>query len=237
MDTIIVDSKAWTPRYLPGLKCWYDASDSSSLTLSGLNVTQWEDKSGLGNHWIQAVSDRQPLYDDTINGRPAVRFLAHRMSTVSSFDYNNHLMLCVSKLSVDSDYIGSGNFDGGAWSMFWQGRIRAHYILAPINDVDSSSSFISGDQCVMGQHKTSTTLSAVANGIYTSSALTGTSLNVYPFSCGRNNITGTMGEVLFCNALCSQSDVDKAVGYLHHNWGLQSSLPMSHPYKNNRPYV
>ena len=31
------------------------------------------------------------------------------------------------------------------------------------------------------------------------------------------------------------TDVQKAEGYLAHKWGLTSSLPVSHPYKNTAP--
>jgi hypothetical protein len=31
------------------------------------------------------------------------------------------------------------------------------------------------------------------------------------------------------------SELEKAEGYLAHKWGLNSSLPVSHPYKNSAP--
>ena len=30
-------------------------------------------------------------------------------------------------------------------------------------------------------------------------------------------------------------DVEKAEGYLAHKWGLESNLPVSHPYKSSAP--
>jgi hypothetical protein len=36
------------PRSIPGCALWLDGADSSTLTLSGANVTQWRDKSGNG---------------------------------------------------------------------------------------------------------------------------------------------------------------------------------------------
>ncbi len=46
---------------------WYDASDATSITLNGSNVSQWNDKSGNGRHAVQATAGNQPLY--TIAGQ------------------------------------------------------------------------------------------------------------------------------------------------------------------------
>tara|TARA_Y100000389_G_scaffold182635_1_gene199423 strand:- start:2887 stop:3189 length:303 start_codon:yes stop_codon:yes gene_type:complete len=43
------------------------------------------------------------------------------------------------------------------------------------------------------------------------------------------NITGTGGTDL--------TDLEKAEGYLAWKWGLEGSLPVSHPYKNSAPTV
>lgn len=49
------------PRLIPGCSLWLDATDSSTLTLSGSNVSQWSDKSGLGYSFTQS-SPNQPTY-------------------------------------------------------------------------------------------------------------------------------------------------------------------------------
>jgi hypothetical protein len=52
---------------------WYDASNTSSLSLSGSNVTQWNDLSGNGRH--ASNSTKQPQYiPNALNGRGAVDF-------------------------------------------------------------------------------------------------------------------------------------------------------------------
>jgi len=54
MALVGVSSKSisgFDPRsVIPGCSLWLDAADSSTLTLSGSNVIQWNDKSGNGNH-------------------------------------------------------------------------------------------------------------------------------------------------------------------------------------------
>jgi hypothetical protein len=43
-----------------GYRAWYDASDTSTITVSGSNVTQWNDKSGNALNLVQATSSKQP---------------------------------------------------------------------------------------------------------------------------------------------------------------------------------
>jgi hypothetical protein len=69
---------AWTPASLSGLKLWLDASVSGSITLSGSDVTQWDDQSGNGNNVVQATSARRPTYSATgFNGsKPGITCVA-----------------------------------------------------------------------------------------------------------------------------------------------------------------
>lgn len=52
----------FTPASLSGLFVWLDASDTATITESGGNVTAWNDKSGVGNHFT-AVNN--PVYSAT----------------------------------------------------------------------------------------------------------------------------------------------------------------------------
>lgn len=65
-----------SPAQIGNLVQWLDAQDAGGFTFStGTDVSQWNDKSGNGNHMVQATGSAQPLYNAaTINGRPAVQF-------------------------------------------------------------------------------------------------------------------------------------------------------------------
>ncbi len=52
---------------------WLDASNSSSLAISGGTIQGWNDVSGNDNHATQAVESQQPKMT-TVNGLPAVEF-------------------------------------------------------------------------------------------------------------------------------------------------------------------
>ena len=52
-------------NYLPsgaGFTLWLDAEDNTTITHSSNAVSQWNDKSGNGNHATQATSSKMPTY-------------------------------------------------------------------------------------------------------------------------------------------------------------------------------
>jgi len=49
-----VQNAKWLPTRISSLQLWLDAADVNSMILSGLSVTQWNDKSGSGNHVLNS---------------------------------------------------------------------------------------------------------------------------------------------------------------------------------------
>ena len=67
--------RGFSPLDVSGLEVWLDASDSSTITESSGAVSQWDDKSGSGNHVTQATSDNQPTTNSlTLNGLNVIDF-------------------------------------------------------------------------------------------------------------------------------------------------------------------
>jgi hypothetical protein len=63
------------PTSLSLLKLWFDGADSSSMTLSGSSVSQWNDKSGNSFNATQSTGANQPtLVTNVLNGKSTVRF-------------------------------------------------------------------------------------------------------------------------------------------------------------------
>ena len=64
-----------------GLKLWLDATDRSTLTFNGAEVTQWDDKSGNDNHATAGASKRPQLAMGGIGGkRDALGFSRDQMT-------------------------------------------------------------------------------------------------------------------------------------------------------------
>jgi len=83
-SSLLLLSKRFSPRSLPGLGLWLDASDPSTLydattggSLVAANgaVARLEDKSGNGRHLTQATLNNRPLRKTSVqNGRDALEF-------------------------------------------------------------------------------------------------------------------------------------------------------------------
>lgn len=52
----------FTPADLPGLQLWLDGFDPATITITGSGVSQWADKSGLGNHAVNGNNAERPTY-------------------------------------------------------------------------------------------------------------------------------------------------------------------------------
>jgi len=60
------------PLSLTSLRGWYDASVGTTIATG---VSQWADRSGLGNNLVQGVAISQPtVATNAINGRPGITF-------------------------------------------------------------------------------------------------------------------------------------------------------------------
>jgi hypothetical protein len=88
----------WTPAEI-STALWLDAADSSTITLNGSTVSQWNDKSGRGNHVSNATASFQPTYLTTgWNNKPTLSFTQlgeHFLfnSEMTSFSANNDYTL------------------------------------------------------------------------------------------------------------------------------------------------
>jgi hypothetical protein len=61
-----------------------DAADSSTITLSSSAITQWNDKSTSGNHFVQATTANSPTVGTSANGLPTIYFATTNQQLVSS---------------------------------------------------------------------------------------------------------------------------------------------------------
>jgi hypothetical protein len=81
------------PIVLPpvsGYKLWLDGSDTSTITASGGDVSQWSDKSGFDRHFTQATGANQPKTGTrTINSK-----------NVLDFDGTNDQLVCPSSTTL-----------------------------------------------------------------------------------------------------------------------------------------
>lgn len=74
-SAFVVKPAKFSPAVLPNLKLWLRATDLNTITKDGSNfVSQWQDQSGNGNHFVSSGSST-PLYEaSAINGLGGITF-------------------------------------------------------------------------------------------------------------------------------------------------------------------
>ena len=89
-----VQATAFTPSSIAGLKAWYDASDTGTISLSGSAVTQWNDKSGNSYNLTQGTAARRPTSGvNTLNSKNVITFDGNdvlQASTASNWTFLNN---------------------------------------------------------------------------------------------------------------------------------------------------
>jgi hypothetical protein len=126
----------WTPAFLPSLALWLDAEDASTITLNGATVSQWDDKSGNGNHVSNATAATQPAYLTTgWNGKPTVSFT----ETGGEFLFKSG----VSNFESNEDFTIAGAFEFLQTSRAWD-------MIAGWRSVPNSNSGTAGAPVLQG---------------------------------------------------------------------------------------
>jgi hypothetical protein len=75
----------FNPKSISGLAAWYDAADSTTLTIA-TGVSQWNDKSGNGRNLSQSTGNNQPASGTrTIGGKNALDFDGSNDGLASGF--------------------------------------------------------------------------------------------------------------------------------------------------------
>ena len=248
--------------WIPTPDAWFDASDTSSYTLSGSNLTSVTDK--VGN------------FNMNVDGTPTR--VSNGLNNKNVWDFNGSESL----ISTNSGPYSSG---GNHWAIgvfqfhtttstkdsFWSADGNRTYAISSSNssnnwygeiDYDGSNSIVNGKaRNTFTQRINQSTWAIVAvianktdNEFY--GRLNGsikTSVDVYNNSMNTNcsdlrmmrnrsgvKLDGRMAEYFHFASYVggdtnNYSEVWKAEGYLAHKWGLTSLLPSNHPYKNSPP--
>lgn len=252
---------AFAPGAISGLFAWYDGSDASTITLVSGNVSQWNDKSGKGNHVAQATTTKQPAYSasagtltfalaNSQNLRkaagtgPPTGSGAASVFAVSQFTDN----------AAGCDIITWGSTNALSYCLQQRsGGTSTGYAFLISNGTTWPGNKESGGQTTTnnvvaavyaGGAETSSSPSIYRNGTLSAMTLTsgtpaasGTDICVgtEPTGAGTNFWNGTISEILCYSAALTTADQQSVEGYLAWKWGLQASLPNTHPYKTGGP--
>lgn len=239
-------TKTWTPTQLGvGLGFWVDASDTSTITLNGSNVSGWNDKSGNNRHVSQTIASAQPTYQsNNLNGLAGISSTGNpiRLESASNISWNFDVGSFAAVCSFEA-----GNYfemlfqvDGRqTTAQFFFFRRREANNFA---DLWRQTPLNSGATVYTGRYNRNTAVNGSTNGTYYSSNLvstftTSSTISKLTVLGPSNPFVGAINELIVLNSYISDTNREKLEGYLAHKWGLTNNLPSNHPYKNNTPTI
>ena len=233
----------FTPTVFIGCTLWLDAADSSSISTTSGNVTQWRDKSGNANHTTAGTG--QPTYTSpfVVFGGSAQLILPLVFST----DWSIFIVARTTQTTGTSGgqwYNGAGLFDAeitntlNDYGMNIVGGFLATGVGNPDTTIQSASQVNTGNLFIAQFLRNSSTgvMSNIITGgtAVTTTGPTGIRNSVSRISLGAlqtnlNYFVGSIAEVIAFNTVITESQRQNIEGYLAWKWGFVSSLPANHP--------
>lgn len=242
----------WTPAQI-STAFWVDANDISTITLSGSNVSQWNDKSGNGNNAVQATPANQPTYSSTgFNSKPAVSFNgSNERLTVATGTFGSSISIFVvtNESAALSEYRRILNIGDSVDAIGYFGSINGNFATffgdgSNWNDADtnSPSTTIKSNNILEVVNPTSgSNATPYVNGTAQNTKVgtmgTATGLVIGASIVPNQFSVGPVAEIVIVNSGVSTTVRQQIEGYLAWKWGLEGNLPNDHPYKNEPPTI
>lgn len=253
--------KLWQPSDIGSiLALWLDAADTSTITLNGSTVSQWNDKSGNGRNAVQATAANQPTFSATgLNSFPTLDFDGTDFLQYSSsmFSVENVTALCVMKEDTEKFYAGvlsiyaaTGSDENQANSIVMAAGVSDSYVWGSSNSAHSVVSGTGAAPASVWAYRKITasitayrnataapTVSVTAAGTANGGYLVGNRWQSSAVGSTGLRLDGKISEIVVLSRAVTTDEFDRLNGYLAWKWGLQADLPVSHPYYNLPPTV
>ena len=240
----------FSPKQIAGCSHWFDATDSSTITLSSGSLTQWNDKSGNGRN-LTAVSGfaNATVSSRYQNGLNVFNFSGNGLYRTTggnvSYPLEVYIIVALKSLTAHVDVLGMGdtstdNFNSltfaesaaSKWHNGSSGGGRQTISLT----TETSLSFlliqwsIANGNYLLRRNGTEL-IQASRNYSFNNSATAIFQIgfrhtdNVYGTSA---NFSGYIGEIVVFNNQIGTTDRQNVESYLTQKWGLTASLPGGH---------
>jgi hypothetical protein len=235
-----IQSLNFVPTSIAGCQLWLDATDASTLILSGVNVNQWNDKSGNSRNAVfslsnfatrsssnSGVSFSNSYYTTTYTADPTneTLFIAFRSFSpsntiiLSSPNANGRFVGIPPPLVTPIYSIGFGK-DGVTWGATTPITSNAN-VFTTVQFSSGAFSRISANGGAAATYTALTFNSGSNTNI--GGALSAGSL-IIPY-------IGIIYEIIAYNSVLSPNNTQTVEGYLAWKWGLVGNLPATHPFK------
>ena len=240
---------------IPGFSLWLDAADTSTTIVSGANIRQWNDKSGSGFNAVSPTGSNPTLRSSGLNGLNTIifngtsQFFQLSSANMLDFNVNDFAIFAVAQMNLNNNVqtIISKNSPSRPQ---WRLNMENNLIQSAIFDISVGGSVSSGSPSagwnilsgmtyrnsgnLLVINGTPRPAGGVMGGSLTNSvnATIGVSL---AFGSYTRFWAADMAEILVFNASLTVFQRQQVEGYLAWKWGLQTSLPASHPFRNAPP--
>jgi hypothetical protein len=243
-----VTKTGFNAQQIAGLQLWLDASDSTTFTFTSDKISEWRDKSTNAFTATQANATYQPVIQTAaLNKKNTVNFSLDYMEITQGSAVYPHDCYCVIALkdtTTNVDFIGSSahftdNFNSLTFSDYTTSRWQ-----------NGSSSSARTPNTVSATNETSTGYLimrwSIANGNYqlwrngvqlSQASYTYTQTSGSFFLLGQrstqyitNLLQGFIAEIQIYTTQLPTGEQQIVEGNLAWKWGLQNSLPSTHPY-------
>jgi hypothetical protein len=240
IKSALLNRRLWSPAQLSS-ELWLDASDNSTINLTNDKVIEWRDKSGNSRHFLQNTDTIRPTVVG-INGRQYVRFNGLNQQLISTA-FPSSAVVCLFRKTVfnPSALFCTSNLETGMYVIIGtSGNIRIQHS----NNTNVAFSFPHNLTSfnLVAANKNTSPMRVSGNNVNTDR--TGSISIISPeASIGRALFSsaaffgGEIAELIIFNRTISVTEFELLEGYLAFKWGLQSTLPSEHPYKNTCPFV
>ena len=248
----------FSPTSITGCSLWLDASDSTTIT-TVTGVSQWNDKSGNAYNLTQSTTSLQPTRTGNYLNFQSNYYLNIPTSAINNASAYSFFFvfnpIASTNWILQKQYDGVGSYDMISMTKYWisnTGSSAYLYWTAWANNGQFANSgtalSLSTVQLIQIIYD-GTTLTIYRNGtVLTTSTATYTIPNATTVTnCtlgswiqgGTVQDSGTtnfqLGELTYYNVALTTTQRQQVEGYLAWKWGLQASLPGSHPYASTNP--
>jgi hypothetical protein len=244
--------QAFAPTQISGCQLWLDGADPAGtgiLPANGATVSTWIDKSGNGFNATAAPSRTAGTYSTSFR---AVNFETSTTGYITNYtaaptnetmfvvfnnptaSLNNNILIggVQGARSLGAGYSGNGGIIVGV-----VGNLNTQ--VAWLARTDLGSYTVGTTALVTSQFTTSTNTISLNGGTAGSGGAPGfTAGRVTYLGVDATNATfyyvGYAMEIIFYNSVLNTTQRQQVEGYLAWKWGLVSSLPNGHPYKQQQ---
>ena len=252
---------SWTPTYSTGLSGWWDASDSTTITLDASNnITSWDDLAGSNN----LTGQNDPQISSTLHNSLSVidfdveneHFVSSTDSITLPTDGDVQFFIVCEPTGVNNEFDAILSYKGNSNSLDFQidagnaggfrGVLRTRGLetgggtestTLPTSQATDMNMFnavfdYTDSEYSFRINSTQQGISKTYNNKLDSTGTLGVFIN--RSIQGSEFPTGKVAEVLMTSDI-TENNRQTIEGYLAHKWNLTDKLPSGHPFKNTAP--